>query len=417
MGRWLALAALMAAVAVAAPAPGLLLVAFVTVGYGTVTRLWTHFGVRRVTYERRLSSDRAVAGDSLTLDVSIWNRKPLPLPWVAADDLVTDGLEIRERPVMDRDNELLMRRVMHNAWALAWYERVVRHFHLDAVSRGVYDFGPVRIQVRDILGRDAADEEHELPARLVVSPRTLPVRRAETGAAPMGDRRARSSLFADPALYGGVRPFQAGDPLRQVHWRATARLGSVVSRRYEPARGQQVVLAVDIQTVDGPQGQVYWDEDAFEALCVAAASLSRRLLDDGASVGVAAPSFTGTPQRLAWLPPRASAGQMGAVGALLARIGPVSSGAFEGLLTWLTRSVPPGTTVMVLTARSPARYLPVLRRLALSGYAVELITLGADGAEHASMARRSGFAAAAARLGAHRADAGWREADALLVGV
>jgi uncharacterized protein (DUF58 family) len=398
MNRWLLLALAIALAGAALAAPGLLLVAAVTLLYGSLTRLWTRFGVRRVEYRRELAATRAVAGDSLPLDVTIWNRKPLPLPWVAAEDLVTDGLAVRERPQLDRDNEVLGRRILHNAWSLAWYERVVRHFHLDDLRRGVYDFGPVRLRVRDILGRDAIEGELEMPTTLVVSPRTLPVRRAGHETAPIGERRARRSLFVDPSLYGGVRPFQPGDTLRQVHWRATARVGSPVSRRYEPARGREVLIALDVQTLPGPHWEMTWDEAAFEGLCIAAASLGRSLLDDGASVGVAAASFTGTPQRFAWLAPQAAASQVGRVGALLARIGPISSGPYGGLLTWLTRRFAPGGTVLLLSVRDPRTFLPAARRLARSGYVVELAAAGDDGGAHAALARAAGIDAASASL-------------------
>lgn len=398
MNRWLLLAVAIALAGAALSAPGLLLVAAVTLLYGSMTRLWTRFGVRRVEYRRELAATRAVAGDSLPIDVTIWNRKPLPLPWVAAEDLVTDGLTVRERPQLDRDNEVLGRRILHNAWSLAWYERVVRHFHLDDLRRGVYEFGPVRLRVRDILGRDAIDGELEMPATLVVSPASLPVRRAGHEASPIGERRARRSLFVDPSLYGGVRPFQPGDTLRQVHWRATARLGSPVSRRYEPARGREVLIALDVQTLPGPHWEMTWDEAAFEGLCVAAASLARQLLDDGASVGIAAASFTGTPQRFAWLAPQASASQLARVGALLARIGPISSSPYGGLLTWLTHRLAPGGTVLLISVRDPRSFLPAARRLARSGYTVELAAAGAEGSAHAAVARTAGIAASSAAL-------------------
>jgi uncharacterized protein (DUF58 family) len=398
VNRWVAIAILIAVLAVIASAPGALLVAVVTLVYAWLTRLWARFGVRRVQYSRRLGASRAVAGDMVPLDVMIWNRKPLPLPWVAADDLVSDGLAVRERPQLDRDNEVQGRRIMHNAWSLAWYERVVRHFHLDDVRRGVYEFGPVRIRVRDILGRDAVEGSLELPDRLVVSPPALPVRRSGRETSPLGERRARRSLFVDPALYAGVRPFQPGDSTRRIHWRATARLGRAVSRRYEPARGREVLLALDIQTLPGPHWQMTWDDQAFEALCTTTASLARRLLDQGASVGLAAASFTGTPQRYAWLAPQASASQLARAGALLARVGPICSAPFGGLLTWLTRRLPPGATVMVLSARDPRAFLPALRRLAAGGYSVELVCTATDAAEHVRHARAIGIHAAAASL-------------------
>lgn len=398
MNPWVAVALLIALVAVVAQAPGALLVAAVTLLYAWLTRLWTRFGVRRVEYARRLGAGRAVAGDTVALDVTIWNRKPLPLPWVGADDLVTDGLTVRQRPQMDRDNEVQGRRLLHNAWSLAWYERVVRHFQLDDLRRGVYEFGPVRIRVRDLLGRDAVEDELELPDRLVVAPPALPLRRAGREVSPIGERRARRSLFVDPALYGGVRPFQPGDPLRRIQWRATARLGSPVSRRYEPARGREVLIALDVQTLPGPHWQMTWDEEAFESLCTTAASLARRLLDDGASVGLAAAGFTGTPQRFAWLAPQAASGQLARLGALLARLGPISSAPFGGLLTWLTRRLAPGATVLVLSARDPSTFVQPLSRLARSGYSLELIALGGDASGHARRARSGGIAAMTASL-------------------
>jgi uncharacterized protein (DUF58 family) len=410
VSTWVALAVVFAVLGAVAGVPGLLLIATITFVYGTLTRLWTRYGMRRVEYRRELGATRAVVGDEVAMDVTIWNRKPLPLPWVAVDDLVTDGLLIREVTAMDRDSERIARRILHNEWSLAWYERVVRHFHIDAQRRGSYEFGPARLRVRDILGRDAAETEEERPAQLTVSPRVVAVRSAGRDVAPLGDRRARQSLFHDPALFGGVRPFQPGDSLRSIHWRATARLGEPVSRRYEPARGREVVIALDVQTLEGPHWEMTYDEGAFESLCVAAGSIARRILHDGIACGLAAASFSGTIQRTAWLAPSASAGQIARICDMLARIGPVSSGSYESLLTWLSRRVPAGSSVLALTARDPRPWLPVLRRLGRNGFEVELISIGPESALHAAAARHVGIRA---RHGEVQPD--WRSPDALVL--
>jgi uncharacterized protein (DUF58 family) len=393
MTGWTALALGMAVVAAVAGVPGLLLLAFATFGYGATTRLWTRYGLHDLAYDRRLGTGRAVVGDTVDLDVAVWNRKALPLPWIAVDDLVTDGIEVRER-MLDLDEVALQRRSLRNTWALGWYERVVRHFHLEARHRGVFEFGPVRLHIRDLVGRHAVTEERALPDRLVVAPRIAAVRDVARARAPIGERRARSGLFHDPALFGGVRPFQPGDPLRRIHWRATARLGRPVSRRWEPARSRQVILVLDVRTVEGPDWAMDWDEDAFEGLCVAAASLARSLLDGGAAVGLAAAGFSGTAQRVAYLPSRSGQAQLGRVTDLLARLGPISSGTLASLLTWLTRRVPAGASLVVLTARSPHAIHPTLRRLQATGYAVEVLLLGAD-PEALAAARRAGIPARA----------------------
>ncbi|HET9496730.1 MAG TPA: DUF58 domain-containing protein [Candidatus Limnocylindria bacterium] len=410
MTGWTALAVATALIGVVAGVPGLLLLAVATFAYGATTRLWTRYGLTNVSYERRLGTDRAVAGDTVDLDIAVWNRKALPLPWIAADDLVTDGIEVRERRALELDDVTVARKSLRNTWALGWYERVVRHYHLEATRRGLFEFGPVRLHVRDLVGRHAVTEERPLPARLVVAPRTLPVMDSTGARAPIGERRARQGLFHDPALFGGVRPFQPGDPLRRIHWRATARVGHPVSRRWEPARSRLVVLVLDVQTLPGPAWEMSWDPDAFEGLCIATASLARAALDGGAAVGLAAAGFSGTAQRVAYLPGRSGPAQLGRVTDLLARLGPISSGSLGGLLTWLTRRVPAGASLLILTARPPRPFAPFLRRLAASGYGTEVLVLqGADQvAADAAVreARGSGISARPMRL-----DPDWETAD------
>jgi uncharacterized protein (DUF58 family) len=268
---------------------------------------------------------------------------------------------------------------------LTWYERVVRHFHLEDVRRGSHRFGPVQLWVRDLLGRLAGEEQLELPNALIVAPPMVDVSFEHREMSPLGERRARRSLTVDPVLFAGVRPFQPGDSLRHVHWRATARLGSPVTRRLEPARGRDVVLVADVQTFEGPA--LTWDEEAFEGLCVVAGSLARRLLADGASVGMAAANYAGSPQKFAWLAPRASLAHLPRVGELLARIGPVPSGPLTALLGWLTRRVAPGATVILVSARHPASHLAALRRMQRMGYGVELVMVGPDADANARAAR------------------------------
>jgi len=375
----------MALVAVVADAPGVLLVAVLTIGYGSLTTVWTRYGMLRVEYSRRLGTDRAVAGDSVPLDITIWNRKRLPLPWVTAEDRLGERLNVRERPQMQVDDYQQGMLLLRNDWALQWYERVVRHFHLDDLRRGSYRFGPVQLRVRDILGRLAGEERLDLSDTLVVTPAMAAVRQAEHEMSPLGERRARHSLTVDPAQFAGVRPFQPGDSLRLVHWRATARLGSAVSRRLEPARGRTVMLVVDVQTVDGPV--LTWDEDAFESLTVVAASLARRLLADGASLGMAAANFAGSAQKFAWLAPRASMAQLPRAGELLARIGPVPSAPLSSLLAWLTRRMPSETALILVSARHPGLHLAALRRMKRMGFGVELVAVGPDAAANAQAAR------------------------------
>ena len=402
--------------------PGLLLVGLLVVLAAAVRGLWARRGLKHVLYERRFGTERAVWGDEIPLDLVVWNRKILPLAWLQVEDYVNEevvvheGVPTRGAGSVSSGEGLVVkserpgRGMLVGTWTLAWYERVVRHFHIVADHRGIYSFEAIRLRVADLFGRDSASEERPYRQSWVVRPRTVPVHSAGPERAPIGSRRAQHSLFHDPALYAGVRPYQAGDPLRHVHWKATAHVGRPVTKRFDPSREREVLLALDMQTVEGPHWQLTADEELAEQLCVTAASIARRALADGSACGLATAAFTATRNPVAYVPPSAGPSQLARIADTLARVSPIASAPFEHLLASLARRIPPGATLVTMSVRDPAPFLPALRRLARSGYRVRHLALGPDAPQWVRRARAAGIDAAEAEL---RPD--WRTADALVV--
>ncbi|MGH2401780.1 MAG: DUF58 domain-containing protein, partial [Candidatus Limnocylindria bacterium] len=222
-------------------APGLLLIGGLTLLSRWLTTLWSRYGLESIGYARHIGTRRAVWGDQVPLDVEVWNRKLLPVPLLTADDHVTDTLRVAGRTLVA--SERPGQGALQNSWSLLWYERVIRHLVIDARRRGAFTFGPIRLTVSDLFERGTNSEERELPDELLVRPRTVPVRAPHAARAPLGNARSRSSLFTDPSRFAGVRRYEPGDPMRRIHWRATARVGEPVSRRYEPVHERQVLIA------------------------------------------------------------------------------------------------------------------------------------------------------------------------------
>jgi uncharacterized protein (DUF58 family) len=395
-------------VGAAVSAPGLILIGGLTVLSRWLTTLWSRYGLDRIAFERRLSTHRAVWGDEVPFEVEVWNQKLLPVPLLLVDDHVTDSLRVSGRRLGASDRPGLA--VLQHAWSLLWYERVVRHLSIDARRRGVFSFGPVRLTVSDLFERGTNSEERELPDQLLVRPRTVAVRTAEPARAPLGTSRTPVSLFTDPSRFAGVRAYQPGDPQRRIHWRATARIGEAVSRRYEPVNERNVLLAVDLQTVPGPHWLMQFDDAQVEGLCVAAASLARRFLRDGAACGLILGTQLAGGRRWAYLPPASAAGQLGRIQDVLARVQPIVSLPFEQLLGVVPRRLPPGGTVVVLSARDPSPFLDPLRRLARSGYAVRHVALGEERDASRGTAVMAGIDSSTASLAPD-----WMEADALVL--
>ena len=369
--------------------------------------IWVRHGLRDVVYERRLGRDRAVVGDEIPLAVSVWNRKRLPLPWLRADDAASPGTVVRERRLAAAEDGGL---ALRNTWTLAPFERVTRHFTIAADRRGVFDVGPATLRVGDLFAGAAGTVTTTGSARYVVRPRAVAVRGLGRPPRWGGVERAREGLLENPALFAGVREYQPGDPLRRIHARTSARLGRPVTKRFEPARERDVLIALDLQTVAGPAWQPAYDAEAVESLCVMAASIARALHADGATFGLAAAAWSGSVRPLAYLAPSEARGQLDRVLDLLARLSSHPSAPFEQLLGTLPRLLRPGATVMVLTARDPGPYLATMRRMARLGYGVGLLASGPDAGAHLARARVAGLRARVADL-----DGDWRTATRLTV--
>jgi uncharacterized protein (DUF58 family) len=408
MGGWLLIGLAMIAAGAFLGAPGLLLIGGLTLLSRWLTTVWSRYGLESIGYERRIGSSRAVWGDHVSLDVEVWNRKLLPVPLLTADDHVTDTLRVTGKPLVASDRP--GQSALQNSWSLLWYERVVRHLVIDARRRGAFTFGPVRLTVSDLFERGTNSEEREHPGELLVRPRTVPVRGPATALAPLGEAPSRASLFTDPARFAGVRRYQPGDPPRRIHWRATARLGEPVSRRYDPVNERQVLLAVDLQTVPGPHWLMLFDDDQLEALCVATASLARRMLRTDTAVGLLVGAQLAGGRRWAYLAPAAAISQLGRIEDVLARVQPIISLPFERLLGVVPRRLAPGGTVLTLGARDPQPFADRLLRLSRTGYAVTHLALGPDREAHRDGMRALGVPSQVARL-----DPNWRDADALAV--
>jgi uncharacterized protein (DUF58 family) len=370
--------------------------------------VWATVGLQRVTYRRRLARDRVTWGDEIPTEVEIWNRKRLPLAWLRAEDGASAGVTVRERRLVigTRGGQ-----VLRNAWTLAPFERVVRQFRLGADRRGVYDLGPVQLSVGDLFGREAAAEDRAMFDRFLVRPRTVPAAALDRRDTWGGQDRARTGLTEDPSRFAGVREYVPGDPLRRVHPRASARLGRPLVRRFEPSRDREVLVALDVQTGSGPAWEQSGDGDDVEGLFVVAASIVRSLALERAAFGLAAAGYHHAESRFALVDVSEAPGQLERVLDLLARLSAHPSAPFDRLLGMILRVIRPGTTVVVVTGRDPAPYLPWLRRIERAGCRVVIVTCGPDRIADAGRARRVGLLARSARL-----DGPWRTATTLAIG-
>ena len=147
------------------------------------------------------------------------------------------------------------------------------HYRLHPVRRGVHRIGPLVAYGTDPLG--LADFARTVPGtdRLLVLPRTVPLRGVPHalgssdgahGAGAAGSGQGRSDVL--------VRPYRSGDELRRVHWRSTARHDELMVRLEErPWRGGVTVLLdrrAGAHRGHGPGASLEWAVTFAASACV-----------------------------------------------------------------------------------------------------------------------------------------------------
>jgi uncharacterized protein (DUF58 family) len=385
--------------------------------FDLVRLAWAGRALRNVRYARSLGRPVLVAGDEVPLTIEVWNAKRLPLPWLRADDRASRNASILERELVPLEDFGL---ALRNAWTLAPRERVARHFTLRAERRGVVELGPVRLSAGDLLARPADSAIVENVERWLVRPPVVPVSAFDAGH-PWGlADRARRGLLEHPASYAGVREYRPGDPLRRLHSRASARVGRPFVKVFDPARERDVLVVLDIQTIEGAAWQTAFEEDLAEELCVVVGSLAARLIADGAAVGLAVAAHAASVRPVAFLAPSEAPGQLGRILDTLARLSPFPSATFERLAGGLAHVLRPGATVVVVTARDPAPLAPSLRRLERHGFRTATLVLQRGAAIEAGAADEPGQhgrlrRAVRTSVRTLRLEGGWRTPERIVI--
>jgi uncharacterized protein (DUF58 family) len=146
---------------------------------------------------------------------------------------------------------------------------------IPAPHRGLIQVGPLTIARRDPLGllrREVTWPERHLvyvhPATAQLPPNTAGLVRDLEGAA------SRRLTDSDLSFYA-VREYAPGDAMRHVHWKSTAKTGTLMVRQFEESQTARVAVLFDARPEE------YQNADEFELAVSVAASISVQAVREG----------------------------------------------------------------------------------------------------------------------------------------
>lgn len=320
---------------------GLLLLAAVL-----TARLWAHFALRAVQYDRSLSTERLYAGESVRLEIRITNRKPLAVPWLHLEDQLDSHLHVRgvgdeERPGRQWG--------IRQQVSVGWYERLSFTYDVACTRRGYYRIGPVRLRSGDPFGLYEQEREERDTVAILVYPRLLPLQDLDLGRLfPFEGNRPRIAALDDPLNITGARPYTEGDTLRQVHWRATARSPELWSKVLRPTTEPGLLILLDVASSERPWQLI--DTESLERAISTAATLAHRAHAAQWALGLHVNGLqSGTGHRIRLGLARGDA-PFASVMEALAKAPPFPSIPFPDLLRAERRKIPRGTTIVAVSA-------------------------------------------------------------------
>lgn len=237
-----------------------------------VAWIWSRYSLLRLGLRRAIQIDRIRAGDWLIEEFALQNHGLLPRLWIEVQDYSTLAGHRADRVVSLASH------------GVASWQVSTRCEH-----RGLFRLGPVVVRSGDPMGLFV--RQHSIPAihDVMVYPAAVDVRDVPIPAANvMGGQPLNLRPVSSAHTVAGIREYATGDPLNRISWAATARLGRMMVKEFDPEPSSDTWIMLDLG-FDDESGVGYdgvGDYTARHEYAISTAgSLVERCLDEGRKVG------------------------------------------------------------------------------------------------------------------------------------
>lgn len=224
-----------------------------------------------LTSERHCTLRNGEIGDEAVVTVGVRNQKAFFLPWVVMEDLLADSLTVLEG-------------TSSRAMVMKPNGSATLRYKVKCERRGYHRVGPVLFESGDFFGLTRRFVSSPDADFITIYPRVAPIDKYSVPThRPLGETTVQMQLYEDPTRIAGVREYRHGDPLRRVHWKASAKTGELHAKIYEPSciLGANIILDFNARAWAGERS-----EERSEFGVTVAASLASHLAERGVDLGL-----------------------------------------------------------------------------------------------------------------------------------
>ena len=244
-------------------------------------------------------------GEPVTVTIVMCNEGALPIAWSLVEEILPPLEFPRGGPRITLEGTIL------RAMMLRPKERKAMTYQVSFHRRGYYRIGPLLQETGDLFGLYRKCSVVTDPHYILVYPKILPLDGWDVASRrPVGEVKIGCRLFDDPTRIAGVRVYERGDPINHIHWKVTARTGSLHTRLHDPSSVAGSTILLDFGRASYPIAN---EPFRSELAVTAAASVANAMFEMGQQAGLITNAFDAAdlvkvkPQKAGWFLSRSAA--------------------------------------------------------------------------------------------------------------
>jgi uncharacterized protein (DUF58 family) len=243
--------------------------------------LFKHWALKGLQYTRFFSSPAVFQGQDVEMVEWIVNHKLLPIPWLRVESKINENLEFSKQFNLDIKHQQFHK----SLFTLMPYMKITRRHKVHCKKRGCYFLNSVALTCGDLFGVQEVSCTYSLSVRLLVYPSLIPLDKIPFSSHSwMGDIVVKRWIVEDPFMYSGVREYRSGDPLNNINWKATARVGKLQVHKKDYTANPRLMIYLNLDITEEMWDAVTEPERIEKGISYAA-SIAQYAISNGIDTG------------------------------------------------------------------------------------------------------------------------------------
>ena len=342
-----------------------------------ISLVWNKICLQNLNYYRTLSTKRAFVGETIDINLTVENKKPLPLPKVFISDVLPSGLKLeKSQPSFEINHQLIDNRFfIRKSFSIGWYQKIFWDYSVTCTKRGIYNLGPAEIEVHEPLGFLQSKIKHPAADNIVIYPKLIDIEKFESHSnRPLGESIKGTKLLNDYSRPYSVRDYEIGDPVKTIDWKSTAKTTKLKVKTYEPSISDIFIIAVATETT-----YPHWAAHSpkkLERVVSTAASVAWLAFKRKFQLGILTNDLPLPKNNPLIVSPSKDKHNIDLALKALAGIKAYSVEPLEDRLMKSSRNIPKGCTLSILTSHLSKNLMLTAHHLSTTGYNVLVINTG-----------------------------------------